>query len=64
MGPEDRQYRHLKQSRLIDLGAAELSDRIDWKQGRGARPFRARLRVVLESNGRLSAPSVFGRGTR
>jgi hypothetical protein len=30
MGREDRQYRHLKQSRLIDLGAAELSDRIDW----------------------------------
>ncbi len=30
MGLEDRQYRHLKRSRLIDLGAAELSDRIDW----------------------------------
>jgi Uma2 family endonuclease len=29
-GLDDRQYRHLKRSRSIDLGAAELSDRIDW----------------------------------
>lgn len=27
---EDREYRRLKRSRLLDLGAAELSDRIDW----------------------------------
>lgn len=30
MGLEAREYRHLKRSRLIALGAAALSERIDW----------------------------------
>jgi Putative restriction endonuclease len=30
MGLEGGEYRHLKRSRLIELGAAELDDRIDW----------------------------------
>jgi Uma2 family endonuclease len=30
MGLEGREYRHLKRGRPIDLGAAALSERIDW----------------------------------
>ena len=30
MGLEGAEYKHLKRSRLIELGAAELAQRIDW----------------------------------
>jgi Uma2 family endonuclease len=30
MALEGREYKHLKRSRLIELGAAELAERIDW----------------------------------
>ena len=30
MGREAGEYKHLKRSRLIELGAAELAERIDW----------------------------------
>jgi hypothetical protein len=30
MGLERGEYQHLKRSRLIELGAAEFAQRIDW----------------------------------
>jgi Uma2 family endonuclease len=30
MGLEAGEYKHLKRSRLIDLGAAKLAEQIDW----------------------------------
>lgn len=32
MGLERGEYKHLKRSRLIELGAAELAERIDWPE--------------------------------